>query len=241
VAPEAIDRVLAEWVKDARARTLALVADLDLAQLMGPRLAIVNPLLWEIGHVGWFQDHWVFGGGRDELYDSSAIPHDVRWDLPLPERAATVRYLEDTRDRVLERLERGLSDDERYFVRLSVFHEDMHCEAFTYTRQTLGYPPPELPVSAPPSGGALAGDVEVAGGTLDLGARPGAEPFVFDNEKWAHAVDVAPFAIARAAVSEGEFARFVDDCGYRRRELWSPDGWAWRAGEAAEAPLYLRR
>src|SRR5262249_24496477 len=183
------------------------------------------------------QDHWIFGGGRDELYDSSAIPHDTRWDLPLPDRAATVRYLEETRDRVLERLARGLSDEERYFVRLTVFHEDMHDEAFPYTRQTLAYPAPALPVAAAPSGGALPGDVEVAGGVLELGARPGAEPFVFDNEKWAHAVEVAPFAIARAAVSEGDFARFVDDGGYQRRELWYAPRCAWRVCPAAATPL----
>ena len=46
-------------VVDARQRTLALVADLGDEQLRGPRLAIVNPLLWEIGHVAWFQEKWV--------------------------------------------------------------------------------------------------------------------------------------------------------------------------------------
>ena len=40
----------------ARSRTLALVEDLDDEQLLGPRLAIVNPPLWEIGHVAWFQE-----------------------------------------------------------------------------------------------------------------------------------------------------------------------------------------
>ena len=30
----------------------------------------------------------------------------------------------------------------QYFVRLAIFHEDMHAEAFHYTRQTHGYPDP---------------------------------------------------------------------------------------------------
>ncbi len=38
-------------LQEARQRTLALVADLDDDQLMGTQLKIVNPLLWEIGHV----------------------------------------------------------------------------------------------------------------------------------------------------------------------------------------------
>src|SRR6185369_9172745 len=106
------------WVSDARARTLALVADLTDEQLVGPRLAIVNPLGWEIGHVAWFQERWALRGtpqiiaGADGLWDSSAVAHDLRWDLPLPSREATLRFLEETRDRVLDRIARGLGDED---------------------------------------------------------------------------------------------------------------------------------
>jgi len=65
--------------------------------------------------------------------------------------------------------------------------------------------------------------------------------FIFDNEKWAHRVDVAPYRIARAATMQQEFARFVEDSGYSRRELWSADGWAWREREHAQHPVYWRR
>ncbi|HYV50294.1 MAG TPA: hypothetical protein VE910_00200, partial [Dongiaceae bacterium] len=44
---------------DARARTLAIVSDLEGDRLMGPQLSIINPLLWEIGHLAWFQENWV--------------------------------------------------------------------------------------------------------------------------------------------------------------------------------------
>ena len=54
----ATHKELGEWVGEARQRTCELIADLSDAQLMGPRLAIVNPLLWEIGHVAWFQEKW---------------------------------------------------------------------------------------------------------------------------------------------------------------------------------------
>jgi iron(II)-dependent oxidoreductase len=72
------------------------------------------------------------------------------------------------------------------------------------------------------------------GGTPDL-------PFVFDNEKWAHPVQVSPFRIARAPVTNAEFAEFVADRGYARRELWSADGWAWRERASALHPTYWRR
>lgn len=243
---------LIEWVRDARERSFELVADLTDEQLMGPRLAIINPLLWEIGHVAWFQEKWVLRHAAkqqpiqndgDALYDSAAIAHDTRWDLPLPSRQETLAYMRQVRDRVLGRLERPeLSDEEIYFVRLSVFHEDMHTEAFTYTRQTLAYPPPRLSLTIEPApeGGPLPSDVEIPGGTFWLGATPD-EPFVFDNEKWAHPVEVKPFAIARAPVTQAEFAAFVEDGGYRRPEFWSEAGWQWRTAVGAEHPVYWRR
>ncbi len=247
---------LVAWVQDARQRTFDLIEDLSDQQLMGPRLAIVNPLLWEVGHVAWFQEKWVLRHvcgekplrkDADALYDSIAIPHDARWDLPLPSRDDTLAYARAVRDRVSERLLRGEPKPEFvYHVMYSVFHEDMHTEAFTYTRQTLAYPAPRavmrgtLDKQTEASGTEPAGDAEIPGGTFLLGA-PREEPFVFDNEKWAHPVEVKPFAIARTPVTQAEFAAFVDDGGYRRREWWSDEGWAWRESAGAEHPVYWQK
>ncbi len=298
-------QALAGMLLDARQRTLDLVSDLDDEQLLGPRLEIVNPLLWEIGHVAWFQERWALRHLRgerpliangDALYDSAAVPHDTRWDLPLPSREGTLRYMRHVLDLVLERLEAEgpgpLPNRAAYFHLLALFHEDMHDEAFAYTRQTLGYPAPrfaargaDIPnqagdphggprfgdrvrggdvrsedVSAPGEGGRhpaktqgdwvrpqegagrhpINDDVELAGGEFLLGAPPDGR-FVFDNEKWAHPVRVAPFAMARTATTQGEFLAFVEDGGYARRELWSDAGWAWRERTAAHQPVYWKR
>ena len=238
----------------ARQRLLVLAGDLDGERLLGPKLAIVNPPLWEVGHVAWFQEHWCLRmrpdgtlapsrlADADRLYDSTAIPHDIRWDLPLPSLAVTRGYLEAVLDGVREALVRR-PDDGRllYFAELAACHEDMHGEAFHYTRQTLAYPapafvPPAQP-APPPAGANPAGDVAFQGGTFRLGASPGTG-FVHDNEKWAHAVQVAPFSIARTAVTNREFAAFVAEGGYARREWWTEEGWAWRASRAAAAPQY---
>ncbi len=258
--------LLADWLCDARQRTLDLIADLSDDQLLGPRLTIVNPPLWEIGHLAWFTEHWVLRhagqrpplrGDADALYDSSAVRHDTRWDLPLLSRAAALDYMRQVQECVLEVLDRGPTSQERYFILWAIFHEDMHGEAFFYTRQTLGYPRPRLtpltanrqrqlpgdsPYPAADAAGSptLRGDAFVHGGTFLLGATPD-EPFVFDNEKWAHPVSLGPFAIARAPVTQAEFAAFVEDNGYRRPELWSEVGWSWRQAAKAEQPLYWQR
>lgn len=242
---------VAEWVHDARSRTLELVGDLSDDQMVGPILPIVNPLIWEIGHLSWFQERFVLRDalGRppivdhaDAIWDSGTVPHDTRWRLELPSREETVRYCEEVRDRVVEEVLRPeVPDVIVYLALFSAYHDDMHTEAITYTRQTLGYPPPRLEGAQEPAGGggALPGDAEVPGGEWLLGAT-GAEPFVFDCEKWCHPVHLEPFRVARAPVTQGDFAAFVDDGGYRRRELWSEDGWAWRARAGAERPVYWR-
>ncbi len=150
---------LVAQIEDARARTLALIDGLDAAQLMGPRLAIVNPLRWEIGHAAYFYELWVlrhhFGEppGRpdvDRLYDSINIAHDTRWDLPLPSLPDTLAYMQGVLERVRARLGNGTDDPRRdYLAQYALYHEDMHTEAFTYTRQTLGYPAPAIGTEAP--------------------------------------------------------------------------------------------
>jgi iron(II)-dependent oxidoreductase len=244
------DAQLSAWIVDARASTMALVADLSDRDLRVDKLAIVNPLDWEIGHVAFFQERFALRDvdGRpslredaDRLYDSIAIDHSVRWDLPLPPRSELIAYLEGVRDAVLALVARGgIDGDTRYRQLLAVFHEDMHDEAIAYTRQTMAYPAPSLDRPAVRVGaGALAGDAYIGGGRFRLGAeRDGS--FAFDNEEWAHEREVEPFAIARAPVTQAELARFVDDGGYRRRELWSNDGWAWRERADWELPLYWR-
>jgi ergothioneine biosynthesis protein EgtB len=80
---------------------------------------------------------------------------------------------------------------------------------------------------------------EHAGGLVTTGAKgPG---FAFDNEKPAHRVHLAPFAIASELVTSGEYAEFIEAGAYRRPELWLSDGWDAVQREGWEAPLYWFR
>ncbi|MEM7405123.1 MAG: selenoneine synthase SenA [Pseudomonadota bacterium] len=247
---------LADAMRDARKRTLELVDGLTGEQLMGPRLRIVNPMLWEIGHAAWFHEHFILNRayGREPLmpaasalYDSIAIHHDERWDLPLPTLDQTLEYMQLVQDTLLERLRGNFASlRDCYLYQFTTFHEDMHDEAFTWTRQTLAHPTPDFAIARDPGppadaqAGPLDGDVAVPGGTFMLGAF-GDAPFVFDNEKWCHPVPIEPFRIARAPVTNTQFAAFVDGGGYDDERLWEPAGWAWRQRADAEHPIYWQR
>jgi gamma-glutamyl hercynylcysteine S-oxide synthase len=242
---------LAQWLAEAHTRTRKLFDILGAAQLEVPRLSILNPPRWELGHVGYFQEFWVHRRGdlgapsmlpgADRLYDSAQVAHDTRWSLELPGIEDTWRYVETVRGRTLDLLGDGpLTDELAYFVQLGILHHDMHNEAFCYTWHTLGYPAPASLEQSAADAGARAGDIEIPAGRMELGANP-ASGFVFDNEKWAHEVDVPAFSIGRCAVSNGEFLHFVEEGGYRRRELWSEAGWQMRARLSLDCPRYWRK
>ena len=240
-------------MRDARRRTLELMHGLDAQQLIGPKLRIVNPMLWEVGHVAWFHEHFILQRAyarppvserAQTLYDSIAIAHDERWDLPLLSQQDTLNYMQTVEEQLLERLQGNRANLlDSYLYQFTTYHEDMHDEAFVWSRQTLEYPAPTLSVHSDPGppadadSGPLCGDADVPGGTFLLGAT-GDAPFVFDNEKWCHPVDVAPFAIARSPVTNAEYAAFVDAGGYQRKDFWCENGWTWRVHQQAEHPVY---
>lgn len=239
-------------MQDARNRTLELMCDLSDEQLMGPQLPIVNPMRWEIAHVAYFYEYFilrqlyghqsVLGDQADKLYDSIAVTHDTRWDLPLLSRDETFAYMQMVFDRLVERLHGPQASAQDSFIyQFGIFHEDMHTEAYLWARQTLAYPTPTLAIAGDVSkertAGPYPGWAQIPGGTFMLGAIQDA-PFLFDNEKWAHPVVLKPFEIAKAPVTNVEFQAFVDDGGYANEAFWDLGGWAWRAQNDAQHPVY---
>ncbi|MDH3610016.1 MAG: SUMF1/EgtB/PvdO family nonheme iron enzyme [Gammaproteobacteria bacterium] len=241
---------------DVRSRTLALVEGLNDEEMMGKVLPTVNPLKWEIAHAAYFHETWVLRhlGGQaavnekaDELFDSINIQHEDRWDLPLPSLANTFEYMSSVLQYELELLRNiELDDYAKYFYLLALFHEDMHNEAFIYTRQTLSYPKPNFIKSRNYS--SLQSDdtvnrnedISIPGGSFMLGAERKNE-FIFDNEKWAHAVKVAPFKIAKFAVSNEQYLEFVEDDGYKKEKYWSDEAWRWRKIKNLLHPVYWKK
>lgn len=248
LADETIGRLyegdrLAHALRDARSRTLALYGHLDLASVRVPQLPIVNPPVWELSHIAWFQERWCLRysprtlclerpsllKGADDLFDSSAVPHATRWTLPYPPLAELLAYMNRTLEATLAALERT-PPEKRYFFMLSLLHEDMHGEALLMTLQTLGFPAPPVDASEPPpSEPGAARDIAFPAGTFDLGSAPGSREFVFDNEKWAHAMKVEAFAIADRPVTQREFADFVEDAGHEAPRYWRREGRRWLA------------
>jgi ergothioneine biosynthesis protein EgtB len=254
---------LAQALLDARADTLATFAAFEraLPGLGVPQREELNPPLWELGHIGWFQEFWLGrnperhrgaqadpdrprpAGVRaegDALYHSSRVAHAVRWSLPLPDAAATRSDLAAQLDRTLALLERAVDDDDAlYFFRLALLHEDMHHEAALYMARGLGlaiddarWRPAALPAPPPP--------LQLPATGWTLGSTPGAG-FAFDNELQAHPVSVDAVEIDAQALRWAEYLPFVEAGGYEAPQWWDEAGRAWLAARRQRAPRYLRR
>lgn len=240
--------IISEQVKDVRNRTLQLLKGLSAEQLMGDKLPTVNPMLWEVGHAAFFYEFWILRhhlkqnalrDDADNLYDSITIAHDDRWDLPLPSKQATLQYMQDILHNVLKALSQAKDEQLKYLTQYAVFHEDMHTEAYTYTRQTHQYPAPDFEHKSTRilQSEVIKGDAKILGGQFMLGATK-EDGFVFDNEKWAHEVTLKPFQISKTAVSNQEYLAFVVAGGYSNQNYWSDEGWQWLQTSQLSHPIY---
>ena len=254
---------LARALEDARRDTLASFDAFEraLPGLVVPQREELNPPLWELGHVGWFQEFWIarnpqrargvdadpdaprLPGVRadaEALYHSGRVPHERRWRLPLPDARTTRAELGIQLERTLELLsDTGPGDADLYFYRLALFHEDMHHEAALYMARLLGVPiddprwrPAPLPDAPPP--------LRFGPSTWTLGSAADAG-FAFDNELRAHPVPVRETEIDAQAVRWAEYLPFVEAGAYGDPRLWDEDGRRWLAATGRSAPLHLRR
>ena len=244
---------------DTRNHTLRWIAAYERA--LGPTLKVplqaeLNPPLWELGHVGWFQEYWIARNVQrargaaceptqarlasllphaDRWYDSSNVPHDSRWALDLPDLHETKQYLVQTLETTLDLLHGAAEDDTAlYLYRLALFHEDMHIEAFAYMSQTLGLDTGLLP---PLTTTAPREPLVFPATPWALGSAP--VGFVFDNERSRHEVPVPEFEIDAQPVTWAQYCEFVEDGGYDDPSLWSAMGREWLQARQRRTPRYV--
>ena len=223
---------LAAALVASRADTLATFA--QMTEALGgddvPQHDAFNPLRWELGHIGWFQDYWLMrnperhlgaaadpwvprpASAADSLYDSSHVPHHTRWALPLPNAEQTRHTLALQLEQTLKLLKSSPEDDDAlYFFRLVLLHEDMHHEAALYMAQALGLAIDDARWQAQPVAGA-ASRISIDAGAWSLGLHgPG---FAFDNELQAHTTALGAFEIDSRVVRWADYLPFVDATGF---------------------------
>jgi iron(II)-dependent oxidoreductase len=241
-----------QTMERARNGTNAVLGPISDDELTAQISPLAPPLVWSLAHIAHFEDLWILqnAGGAPPIPDVHRDVYNAfqreRVDgarLPTLRADAVRAYSTDVRERVLALLEHVDLDSHDALIRrgyvfgLVVQNELVTQEAMLEAlqlRSGRSYPVPH--VSNPDRAPSGPDEIHVSGGPFTLGAEH--EPWAYDNELDAHEVELRPFVIDRAPVTNAAFAEFVDGHAYRAAKHWSATGVEWRDREGARAPLY---
>jgi len=209
------------------------LSDEQLTQQVSP---LQSPLVWDLAHIGYFEELWLLRGGEgegselDDLYDSFAHERAERGALPILSAPETRAYISNVREKVLDRLPELAKDD--FLVGMVAQHELQHGETMTQTLALAGLTGPNgLPrVTA-------SGDALVPGGRFTMGSD---DPWAYDNERPAHVVELPSFRIDRALVTNAEYAEFVEAEEAAAPARWGRDDEPVQHVSFDEAEAYAR-
>ena len=210
---------LADWLTNTNALTRSILQNLELGQEIVPKDDVLNPPYWEFGHLTWFHEFWVHRHGQvtmpslignsDYLFNSSDVAHTDRWSLEIPTLSGLLHYNEKVFEKTQNLLKDTIDVETAYFIKLSIFHQDMHNEAFAYMWQTLGYKEPFTAFSRAVSNKQTSRYINFSESKFKIGSEK-QNGFIFDNEKWAHELDLPAFDISDRAVINTEYLEFIE-------------------------------
>jgi len=253
---------IAERFRTVRQRTADFCGPLTPEDMMVQSCPEASPAKWHLAHTAWFFESFILNvfkpGYRlfnedfpwlfNSYYRSFAeFPEKrLRSSFSRPGLDEVLRY----RSWVDEQMERLLEDNPEpevlSRVELGVNHEEQHQELLLTDILHAFYTNPLRPAYRAdlnlPRRDREIGPIrfiEFAGGMVEAGFS--GKGFCYDNELPRHRVWLEPFALADRLVTNGEFAEFIADNGYKRSELWLSAGWDALEQNRWRAPLYWDR
>jgi ergothioneine biosynthesis protein EgtB len=257
---------IADLYSQVRARTLEIVAPLEIEDYVVQTAEFMSPPRWHLGHTSWFfetvlqkyqagyqnySDEFLFFFNSYYEGFGARIERPKRGTRSRPTVKETLRYrahIDEQMSRFIEHLsERDYADTILQIVRLGLEHEMQHQELLVYDIKHLLCDQFAAPIApAPRSIETVSGMAEVEGGLFELGYRTahGSErvipnyDFAFDNEKPQHKVFLQDFLIDRAPVSNGDYVEFINAKGYQDFRWWHSAGWEKVTQDHWRAPLY---
>ena len=251
---------LAAELERVRRRSFGLTTDvLDDAELTRQHSPLMSPLVWDLAHVGNYEELWLLRAAAgidpmrpeiDSLYDAFEHPRAERPKLPLLDPVEANEYITLVRRKVLDSLDSKAIRLDRpdnplladgFVYRMVIQHEHQHDETMLATHQLRRGAPvlPDHEAPAPEPRAALPPEVFVPGGPFEMGTS--SDPWAYDNERPAHVVELAPYWIDTTPVCNGEYAAFIADGGYDNPRWWTAAGWEWRCRSGKRAPAFWRR
>jgi ergothioneine biosynthesis protein EgtB len=252
--PSALER----RYREVRAATAALALPLSDADATVQSMPEASPAKWHLAHTTWFFESMVLAPNSsnyqtfderfnflfNSYYESVGArqPRPQRGLLTRPTLAEILAYREYVDSAIAKLLQRKPAQRALDVIELGCHHEQQHQELLLtdilhlFAQNPL-HPAYKESVPLPVEYiDASRGYLDFPGGLLEIGHQ-GAS-FAFDCEGPRHKVCIQPYRLSDRLVTNGEWAEFISDDGYRNPLLWLSDGWAAVRSESWSAPLY---
>ncbi|MEP6624394.1 MAG: SUMF1/EgtB/PvdO family nonheme iron enzyme, partial [Acidimicrobiia bacterium] len=240
---------------DARIRTLELLAPLADDVLRAQHSPLMSPLVWDLAHIAHYEELWLLrelGAGNatdprfDDVYDAFRHPRAERPTLDILDPDGARSFCASVRNRVAaanvsagadERVARFIDHD--FVYGMVARHEHQHIETMLATLQLMAEGGPDAAGDGP----GLVAPTTVAPDAVAIPAGPfvmgtDTDPWAYDNERPAHAVDLPAFRIDLTPTTNAEYAAFVEDGGYDDPGHWSDTGWKSRQEAELTGPQF---
>jgi iron(II)-dependent oxidoreductase len=247
---------LIDSLEQSQALLRALIEDIDDQAFRAQYHRDLSPLGWHLGHCVYVECFWLHETVRGDdtvtapladLYTPPRTPRPQRGAL-LPAREALLAWAQEMQDFNLHFL-RNLPPQWRrhpllendYVIHFLLQHNSQHYETMlmALAQKSLGEQresdAPRTPLRAAPP---QRDSVDIPAGHYRVG---GTRPEAYDNEVPPQQADLGPFAIARRPVSNAEYLAFIEDGGYRSRELWNDASWQWLRDSETGHPEHWRK
>jgi ergothioneine biosynthesis protein EgtB len=251
---------LVELYKQVRARTMQIVAPLEIEDYVIQTAEFMSPARWHIGHTSWFfetvlqahqpgykvysEDFLFYFNSYYEGF-GARIERPKRGTKSRPTVKETVTYRKHIDEQMLRFLDASDHHDVDPLIRLGLEHEMQHQELLVYDIKHLLCDKFNAPVKASPlKGTSVKGMADIEGGLIWIGyssvyQKPAhTKEFAFDNEKPRHQVFLRDYALDKALVSVGDYLEFMRDGGYENFRWWFSEGWEAVNKEHWQAPMY---
>lgn len=243
---------ITDLYKRVRARTMEIVAPLEIEDYVIQTAEFMSPPRWHIGHTSWFFETVLQANkpgykvySEDFLFYFNSYYEGFGPRIERPKRGTksrptvreTVAYRNHIDEQMLDFLRSDQSESVLSVVRLGLEHEMQHQELLVYDIKHLlcdQFEPKINPL--PTQTTKVEGVAEIEGGLFWLGFE--GEEFSWDNEKPAHQVFLQDFQMDRGLVTNGEYLAFMRDGGYQNFHWWFSEGWERVKQEHWQAPLY---
>ena len=244
--------------REVRAATVALALPLSDADATVQSMPDASPAKWHLAHTTWFFESMVLTADSsnykafderfnflfNSYYESVGArqPRPLRGLLTRPTLAEVLAYRDYVDSAIAQLLQRSPAEGLLKVIELGCHHEQQHQELLLTDILHLFAQNPlrpayresvPLPVELIDRSQTYRG---FPGGLVDIG-HPGPS-FAFDCEGPRHTVRIEPYRLSDRLVTNGEWAEFIANGGYRNPLLWLSDGWATVRSEAWSAPLY---